>query len=307
MTLLSSSPFTVPAGAASPGPLADVVGAGLDVPLVTGGSVRYANLDYAASAPALRAVADRVTELLPLYSSVHRGAGYASAVCTSAYEAARATLASFTGARPDDVVVFTRNTTDALNLLAAAVPGPVVHLDIEHHANLLPWQSRPAGARVVAARATLPETLRAVRDELARTPAALLAVTGASNVTGECLPVAELAGIAHAHGARIAVDGAQLVPHRRVDLAASGIDYLAFSGHKMYAPFGAGALVGHGDWLDAAPPYLAGGGAVREVRLDATDWAASPARHEGGTPNVVGAVALAAACQVVDSLPDGAV
>ena len=116
------------------------------------------------------------------------------------------------------------------------MPGAVVHLDIEHHANLLPWQARGARAagaravraRAVEARATLPETLRAVRDELARTPAALLAVTGASNVTGECLPL---------------------------------IDYLAFSGHKIYAPFGAGVLVGRGDWLDAAPPYLAGGGA----------------------------------------------
>jgi selenocysteine lyase/cysteine desulfurase len=313
MTLLSESPsvFAEPfPGVACPGPLADVVGADLDVPLVTGGSARYVNLDYAASAPALRAVADQVTELLPLYSSVHRGAGYASAVCTSAYEAARATLASFTGARRDDVVIFTRNTTDALNLLATAVPGPVVHLDIEHHANLLPWHARgarAAEARAVEARATLPETLRAVRDELARTPAALLAVTGASNVTGECLPLAELAGLAHAHGARIAVDGAQLVPHRRVDLAASGIDYLAFSGHKIYAPFGAGVLIGRGDWLDAAPPYLAGGGAVRQVRLDATDWAASPARHEGGTPNVIGTVALAAACRFIDSLPAGAV
>ena len=246
---------------------------------------------------------------------MHRGAGYASAVCTSAYEAARATLAAFTGARGDDVVIFTRNTTDALNLLATAVPGPVVHLDIEHHANLLPWHAhgaRVAGARAVRARAvearaTLPETLRAVRDELARTPAALLAVTGASNVTGECLPLAELASLAHAHGARIAVDGAQLVPHRRVDIAASGIDYLAFSGHKIYAPFGAGVLVGRGDWLDAAPPYLAGGGAVRQVGLDATDWAASPARHEGGSPNVIGAVALAAACRFIDSLPAGAV
>jgi selenocysteine lyase/cysteine desulfurase len=317
MSLLSESPSVSAepfSGVAGPGPLADVVGAGLDVPLVTGGTAAYVNLDYAASAPALRAVADQVTELLPLYSSVHRGAGYASAVCTSAYEAARATLASFTGARRDDVVIFTRNTTDALNLLATAVPGPVVHLDIEHHANLLPWQSHRAraagaraGARAVEARATLPETLRAVRDELARTPAALLAVTGASNVTGECLPLPELAGLAHAHGARIAVDGAQLVPHRRVDLAASGLDYLAFSGHKIYAPFGAGVLVGRGDWLDAAPPYLAGGGAVRQVRLGATDWAASPARHEGGTPNVIGAVALAAACRFVDSLPAGAV
>jgi selenocysteine lyase/cysteine desulfurase len=313
MTLLSSSPLVAAevfadltgADVTGPGPLADVVGAGLDVPLVTGGSAAYVNLDYAASTPALRAVADRVTELLPLYSSVHRGAGYASAVCTSAYEAARQTLASFTGAREDDVVIFTRNTTDALNLLASAVPGPVVHLDIEHHANLLPWQAR--GGRVVGARATLAETLEAVRDELARRPAALLAVTGASNVTGECLPLGELAGLAHASGARIAVDGAQLVPHRRVDLAAAGIDYLAFSGHKIYAPFGAGVLVGRRDWLDAAPPYLAGGGAVRQVRLDATDWAASPARHEGGTPNVIGAVALAAACRFVDSLPAGAV
>jgi selenocysteine lyase/cysteine desulfurase len=312
MTLLSETPFTFPelhADVIGPGPLADVVGADLDVPLVTGGSARYANLDYAASTPALRAVADQVTRLLPLYSSVHRGAGYASAACTSGYEAARATLAAFTGARPDDVVVFTRNTTDALNLLATAVPGPVVHLDIEHHANLLPWQAhsaRTGGARAVRARATLEETLEAVRAELARTPAALLAVTGASNVTGECPPLAELAGIAHAHGARIAVDGAQLVPHRRVSLAASGLDYLAFSGHKIYAPFGTGVLVGRADWLDAAPPYLAGGGAVRQVRLEATEWAASPARHEGGTPNVVGAVALAAACRLVDSLPAGA-
>jgi selenocysteine lyase/cysteine desulfurase len=314
VTLLSSSPLAGPApsgtgDAAGRGPLADVVGADLEVPLVTGRSVRYVNLDYAASAPALRAVADRVTQVLPLYSSVHRGAGYTSAVCTSAYEAARATLASFAGAGRSDVVIFTRNTTDALNLLATAVPGPVVHLDIEHHANLLPWQAhgaRTAGARVVEARATLPETLRAVREELARTPAALLSVTGASNVTGECLPLAELAGLAHAHGARIAVDGAQLAPHRRVDLAGSGIDYLAFSGHKIYAPFGAGVLVGRRDWLDAAPPYLAGGGAVRQVRLGATHWADSPARHEGGTPNVVGAVALAAACRFIDSLPAGA-
>src|ERR1700757_2805596 len=153
MTLLSESPLIAPVDA-GPGPLADVVGVGLEVPLVTGGAVRYVNLDYAASAPALRAVADQVTELLPLYSSVHRGAGYASAVCTSAYEAARATVASFTGARPDDVVIFTRNTTDALNLLAAAVPGPVVHLDIEVHANLVCWRSRAGGARGVGGGAT---------------------------------------------------------------------------------------------------------------------------------------------------------
>src|ERR1700728_5340421 len=149
MTILAVQPCPA-AEEADVAPLAAVVGADLRVPLVRGGSARYVNLDYAASAPALRAVADRVAELLPLYSSVHRGAGYASTVCTSAYEGARAEIAGFVGARDDDVVVFTRNTTDALNLLAAAVPedglggalglGGVVHLDIEHHANLLPWQ-----------------------------------------------------------------------------------------------------------------------------------------------------------------------
>jgi selenocysteine lyase/cysteine desulfurase len=290
-------------------PLAEVIGADLTVPLVHGGTTRYVNLDYAASAPALRAVADQVAELLPLYASVHRGAGYASAVCTSAYEVARAEIGGFVGARDDDVVIFTRNTTDALNLLAAAVPGEapggVVHLDIEHHANLLPWQR--VGSRAVRARATREQTVAAVEAELAASPAALLAVTGASNVTGECPPLAELTALAHRYGARIVVDGAQLVPHRRVSLAASGVDYLAFSGHKLYAPYGAGVLVGRRDWLESAPPYLAGGGAVREVRLGGTEWAAAPARHEAGTPNVIGAVALAAACRAAAALGADAV
>ena len=284
--------------------LARLVGAAQHVPLIPGGQARYVNLDYAASAPALQRVADRVYEMLPLYASVHRGAGYASLVCTAAYESARSVVAAFTGARDDDVVIFTRNTTDALNLLAAAAPGPVVHLDIEHHANLLPWQRR--GGRVVTAGPTVAATVTAIGAELARRPAALLAVTGASNVTGECLPLATLAAVAHAHGARLAVDGAQLIPHRALDMRASGVDYLAFSGHKLYAPFGAGVLAGARDWLDAAPPHLAGGGAVREVTATSVSWAASPARHEGGTPNLLGAVALAEACRALSSLPPGA-
>ncbi|MET3963047.1 selenocysteine lyase/cysteine desulfurase [Marmoricola sp. OAE513] len=289
-------------------PLAELVGAEEKVPLVTDGYARYVNLDLAASAPALASVADRVSEFLPSYSSVHRGAGYASMVSTAAYEAARVTIGAFVGAREADVVQVVRNTTDAFNLLATAVPATperqdVVHLDLEHHANLLPWATR---GRVVAAADTLVGTLAALEAELARTPAALLTVTGASNVTGEILPLAELAALAHAHGARIAVDGAQLVPHRRTDLAALDLDYLAFSGHKLYAPYGAGVLIGRRDWLEAAPPYLAGGGAVRQVTLEATTWAPTPARHEAGTPNVVGAVALAAACEAIAALPDGA-
>lgn len=281
-------------------PFAPVSGTDLQVPLVQGGTCTYANFDYAASAPALVGVTDRIAELLPFYSSVHRGAGYASRVSTAAYEKARVTVADFVGAQKDSVVVFTRNTTDSLNLLAACVPGDTVVLDIEHHANLLPWRDR----RVVVAASTSAETIDRLDAELAAKPAALLAITGASNVTGEVLPVAELAALAHRHGARIAVDGAQLVPHRRIDIAALGVDYLAFSGHKLYAPFGAGVLVGARDWLDAGEPHLAGGGAVRSVSIDHTEWAPAPQRHEAGTPNVLGVAALAAACEVIAEFDD---
>jgi len=272
-----------------------VVGAHLRVPLVTGGDAPYANLDLAASAPALEDVAAHVTRLLPYYSSVHRGAGYASQVCTGVLEAARGTVGAFLGARADDVVVFGRNTTDALNLLAGAVPGDVVCLDVEHHANLLPWRSR----RVVTGRPTVAATLAALAAELRTRPAALVAVTGASNVTGEVLPITTIVDIAHAAGARVVLDAAQLAPHRRVDIAAWDVDYVAVSGHKLYAPYGAGAIVGRRDWLDAAPPHLAGGGAVTEVGHDATRWAAAPHRHEGGPPNVIGAAALAQACRTL--------
>lgn len=218
--------------------LARVSGDDLQVPLVQGGTCTYVNFDYAASAPALAQVADRVQRLLPFYASVHRGAGYASRISTECYEAARGSVARFLDAADDQVVVFTRNTTDSLNLLAACVPGDTVVLDVEHHANFLPWQRR--GRRVVAAADTVEETIRRLVAELCAKPAALLAVTGASNVTGEVLPLARLAEIAHQCGARILVDAAQLAPHRRISLRECGIDYLAFSGHKLYAPFGAG-------------------------------------------------------------------
>ncbi|WP_242424481.1 aminotransferase class V-fold PLP-dependent enzyme, partial [Frankia sp. EI5c] len=237
-------------------------------------------------------------------------AGFGSQVCTTVYEAARDEVGRFLGVRPDDTVVFTRNTTDAVNLLAHCVAhavGPsarVVVLDLEHHANLLPWSA--LRRTVVATRPTAQETLDALAAALCAEPTALLAVTGASNVTGERLPLARLADLAHEAGARLFVDAAQLAPHRPIDLAGLGIDYLALSGHKLYAPFGAGALLGRRDWLDVAPPYLAGGGAVREVTLTSVDWADAPARHEAGTPNLPGVAALAAACRALAALPVGA-
>jgi selenocysteine lyase/cysteine desulfurase len=121
-------------------------------------------------------------------------------------------------------------------------------------------------------------------------------------VTGEILPVRALAALAHEYGARIVVDAAQLAPHRRIDIAADDVDYLAFSGHKLYAPFGAGVLVGRPDWLDAGTPHLAGGGAGSDARLDTVSWTTGPARHEGGSPNVLGAATLARATQVIAAL-----
>jgi selenocysteine lyase/cysteine desulfurase len=285
------------------GALLAVVGAATPVPLIDGTTRTYANLDNAASTPALERVAARVSEVLPLYASVHRGAGYLSQVSTALYESSRQTIARFVGARENDVAIITRNTTDAMNLLAGCVPdgGRVLVLDLEHHANLLPWQR--GATTVLPIEDTVAETLARLTLELARVPYALVATTGASNVTGEALPVDAVVRLAHDAGARVVVDGAQLVPHRGFSLAETGADYVAFSGHKTYAPFGAGALIGRRDWLDDAPAYLAGGGAVREVRPDGTVWTTVPARHEAGSPNVIGAIALAEACEALAALP----
>lgn len=274
----------------------------VDVPLVTGESVPYANLDYAASAPCLAPVRDAVDDLLPSYASVHRGAGYLSQRCTRRYEEARASIRRFVGARDTAAVVITRNTTDALNLLAHAAPRgtTVVVFETEHHAALLPWARShrvvrlPAPASLEAAVADLDAALQA-----APVGPRLVCVTGASNVTGEVWPIAELTRVAHRHGARLALDAAQLAPHAPINAAALGVDYVALSGHKLYAPFGAGALIGRSDWLRAAQPYLAGGGASRHVGDRSVSWADVPARHEAGTPNILGAVALAAACDAI--------
>ena len=275
----------------------DVVGDDLTVDLPDGTTVPFAHLDYAATAPCVRAAADAVQTLLPWYGSVHRGTGIRSQTSTLEYERARDLVGDFVGTRPGDTVVFTRNTTDALNLLARAVPAEATTIvfDGEHHANLLPWRrplrlSTPDSPE--AAVAALRRALRALRGP------ALLAVTGASNVTGEIWPVRRLADVAHSYGARVVVDAAQLAPHSPVGLDALGADYLALSGHKLYAPFGAGVLAGRADWLDAAGPYLSGGGASVAVGAAPGDvtWARGAARHEAGTPNLLGAVSLAAVC-----------
>lgn len=280
-----------------------VVGQDADVPLLGGRTARYINLDYAASTPALEAVHEAVEEFLPSYSSVHRGAGWKSQLSTRAYEAAREQVAAFVRARPDDVVVFTRNTTDAMNLLASALPSDchVLAFGSEHHANLLPW--RRGKATFLDTPPSPAEAVAVLDDALSSMPRGpkLVTVTAASNVTGEMWPVAALADVAHLHGALILVDAAQLAPHAPVDMAAWNVDYVAFSGHKLYAPYGAGALVGRAEWLSAGDPFLAGGGAVRFVSTDEVAWAGLPDRQEAGSPNVIGAVAMGAACRALSA------
>ena len=233
---------------------------------------------------------------------MHRGAGFASLVSTEAYTRAREVAHEFVGAREDDLVLFTRNTTDAFNLLAGVLPTGTTVLTFtgEHHANLLPWRRgdvRHLGIPASPAHAldVLEAELRALGER-----SALVSVTGASNVTGEVWPIEAIAGIAHRHGARVALDAAQLAAHRPIDIAAWDVDYVAFSGHKVYAPYGAGVLAGRADWLDAGRPHLAGGGAVRNVTADGVEWATGPARHEGGTPAALGAFAIAAAARALD-------
>jgi selenocysteine lyase/cysteine desulfurase len=281
-----------------------LVGADVEVPLVTGGTTRYVNLDYAASAPALQAVHDAVEELLGWYSSVHRGAGFKSRASTAAYEGARESIRQFVGGREDDAVIITRNTTDSINLLAGTLPEGthVVAFAGEHHANLLPWR-RCAGVRYLPVPDSPAEMLGQLEETLRALPHCedphLVAVTGASNVTGEIWPIAEIARIAHDNGARVLVDGAQLAPHAPIDMRRDEIDYLAISGHKLYAPYGAGALIGERDWLSVGDPVLRGGGAVKVVTLDDTVWAELPDRQEAGSPNVIGAVALGVACDTL--------
>jgi selenocysteine lyase/cysteine desulfurase len=282
---------------------ASLVGDGDLVPCIDGTDRPYVNLDAAASTPALPAVAEAVTTFLPGYSSVHRGAGYRSRSSTTAYEAARGSAMAFAGRDPDggDVAIFCRNTTEAINHLAyrlgLASDDVVVTTVVEHHANLLPF-ARLCQRRHVDCGPdgtfTTDEVLAALDDG---PRPRLLAITGASNVTGWSPDLDAIIPAAHERGVPVLVDAAQLAPHRPLPRDA---DYLAWSGHKMYAPFGTGVLIGPRATFTHGDPFLAGGGAVDLVDLDEVVWTEPPDREEAGSPNVVGAVALGAAIRELE-------
>jgi len=289
------------------------VGTDTPVPLLDGSLHPYINLDNAASTPALQAVQQAVDEFMPFYSSVHRGTGFKSQLSTHAYEQARQATLRFLGAEPTEhTCIFGKNTTEAINKLARRFSFPdgrdmVLTSGMEHHSNDLPW--RHVAATLHAAltpdgrldEADFDANLKRYGDRIA-----LVAISGASNVTGFLNPVHSLAEKTHAIGAEILVDCAQLAPHRRIQMLPlddpAHLDYVAISAHKMYAPFGTGALVGRRDTFEHGDPDIQGGGTVEIVTLEEVVWAEPPERDEAGSPNTVGAVALAAAIHKLEAV-----
>jgi len=245
-------------------------------------------------------------------ATVHRGAHTLAAEATDAYEGARATVARFIGAADARELVFTRGTTEAINLVAhgwaesTLGPGDAVLLtEMEHHSNLVPWQLLAArtGVELRFLRLTDGGELDlADLDRLLDRRVKLVAFVHVSNSVGTTNPVARLVAAAKAVGARVLVDGAQSVPHRPVDVAALGVDFLAFSGHKMAGPTGIGGLWARRELLEAMGPFLGGGEMIRRVTLAGSTWADVPAKFEAGTPPIAEAVGLAAAADYLSAL-----
>jgi len=290
----------------------EIVGIDKRVPLLGGSSRPYINLDNAASTPALRGVQQKVNEFLGWYSSVHRGSGFKSLLSTQVYEQARQVVARFVGADPHThSVIFGKNTTEAINKLAHRLdlqPGDVVITTImEHHSNDLPWRPR-AQVEYVGVKEDGSLDLEDLLEKLDRFQGRvkLVATTGASNVSGFVPPIYDMAELAHRHGAMIAVDCAQLAPHRALDVGALDssrhLDFVTLSAHKMYAPFGTGVLIGPKEFFAQGAPDYRGGGTIEIVTLDEVHWAEPPERDEAGSPNVVGAVALAASIRILSDV-----
>jgi cysteine desulfurase/selenocysteine lyase len=259
-------------------------------------------LDTAASAQKPQVVIDAMTRFYETSNAnIHRGVYQASEQATLAYDGARDTVAGFLGGVAPEEIVFVRGTTEAINLVARSFLRPTLRADdwvlvteMEHHANIVPWQL--VGARTVP----IPVTdggeldLEAARRLLAEGPR-LLAVVHASNALGTINPIAELAAMARAAGVPVLVDGAQAVGHFPVVLPALGADFYCFSGHKLYGPTGAGVLWGRRELLEAMPPWQGGGDMIDLVSFERTTFAPVPHKFEAGTPNIAGVIGLDAA------------
>ncbi len=245
-------------------------------------------------------------------ANVHRGVYALSVEATDAYEAARARVARFLHASSPSEIVFLRGTTEAINLLATSLGRGtlgrgdlVVSTVMEHHSNIVPWHLLRGSVGIDLEFVGIDEDGQLRLDELdrllSRRPK-VVTLTHVSNVLGTVNPVREVADRAHAVGALVVVDAAQSAPHRPIDVASLGADFLAFSGHKTLGPMGIGVLWGRADLLEALPPYMGGGEMIREVHLDRVDYRESPAKFEAGTPNVGGAVGLSAALDYLEAV-----
>ena len=271
-------------------------------------------LDSGASAQKPRAVIEAMTRCMETaYANVHRGAYRLSEVATDAYEAARGAVARFINAPDAREVVFTRNSTEAINLVAHSWGRGVMRPDqavliseLEHHANIVPWQmlrdERGNPLRVCRVTDAGELDMEDLAAKLADGKVGLVALAHMSNVLGTVTPVERVVALAHAHGAKVLLDGSQAVVHRRVDVAAIGCDFYCFTGHKLYGPTGIGVLWAKLEHLDRMPPFLGGGDMIESVSFEKSTWAKPPARFEAGTPAIIEAVGLHAAIDYVNAI-----
>lgn len=280
-----------------------ISGNNFQVPILNGEKVRYVNFDNAASTPPFTKVINKVNEFTDIYSSVHRGNGFKSILSTKVYEETRKVIGDFLGVELlTNAVIYGKNATEAINKLASTYnfdSGDIVLCTrMEHHSNDLPWRSK-ATVKYVEVKENGELDICQLEDllKMYNGKIKLVTVTGASNVTGYINPIHEIARLAHKAGAKIMVDGSQLVPHREIDIKddvdIEHIDFLVFTAHKIYSPFGIGVLIGPRDFFNNAEPEMSGGGTVKIVTDDEVYWEETPEKNEAGTPNIIGAVALA--------------
>jgi cysteine desulfurase / selenocysteine lyase len=275
-------------------------------------------LDTAASAQKPAVVIDTVAEFYRTdYANVHRGVYRLSAKSSELYENSRATVRRFLNAPDAREIVYVRNATEAINLVAASWGGAhlkpgdeVLVTELEHHANIVPWQllRERTGLKLVAAPIDATGGLdMAAFERLLGPRTKLVAVTQLANATGALVPVEAIARMAHARGAKLLVDGCQAIPRLPVDVQALGCDFYVFSGHKVYGPTGIGVLWGKYELLEAMPPYQGGGDMILSVTFEKTTFQEPPHRFEAGTPDISGAIGLARAIEYIESLDRDAI